>query len=482
LGFDGDKEPDIDLNFSGEYQGRAHTYAEELLGQGYVFKAGTISTIANKTAFGYVKKYLESKGLTERPAEVNRLAVGCEGIKRTTGQHPGGLMVVPKGKSIYEFTPIQRPANDQKSDVITTHFDYHSIQDNLLKLDLLGHDVPTILKLLYDFTGLNPLEVDLGDKDVISLFNGPEKLGVTEREINCKTGSLGLPEFGTGFVRQLLIDTNPASFADLVRISGLSHGTNVWLNNGQELMRQRVATSLKEIITTRDDIMLYLIFKGVAEKDAFNITEKVRRGRGVTDEEEAIMLAANVPKWYIESCRKIKYMFPKGHAVAYVMQAVRIGYYKIHHPIAFYAAAFSVRNDAFCYETMCKGQIVVRSEMRRIQALGKDATQKEEKSISMLELVNEMYARGLHFAPLNIYTACADKFIITDKGLMPPLCSVAGLGESVAQQIVEARKDGEFFSIEDLKARTKINKTVVQILKDNGVLDGIPETEQLTLF
>ncbi|MCL2854765.1 MAG: PolC-type DNA polymerase III [Defluviitaleaceae bacterium] len=467
LGFDGDKEPDIDLNFSGEYQSRAHAYAEELLGQGYVFKAGTISTIANRTAFGYVKKYLEAKNRNERTAEINRLAVGCEGIKRTTGQHPGGLMVVPKGRSIYEFTPIQRPANDQKSDVTTTHFDYHSIHENLLKLDLLGHDVPTILKLLYDYTGIDPMEVDLGDKKTISMFS--------------KATALGLPEFGTKFVRDMLGDTNPKSFADLVCVSGLSHGTDVWLNNGADLMKDK-KLSLKEIISTRDDIMLYLISKGLADKDAFNITEKVRKGRGVNEDEERLMLSCNVPKWYIESCRKIKYMFPKGHAVAYVSMAVRMAYYKIHHPLAFYAAAFSAKSDEFNYEVMCKGPDVIRNEMQRIQELGKNATTKEEKSINLLELVSEMYSRELKFAPLNIYTASEDKFIITDGGLMPPLCAVAGLGESVAQQIVEARKEGEFFSIEDLKSRTKVNKNVVQLLKDNGVLDGIPETEQLTLF
>jgi len=468
LGFDGDKEPDIDLNFSGEYQSTAHAYAEELLGEGYVFKAGTISTVANKTAFGYVKKYLEGKGRSERTAEVNRLAVGCEGIKRTTGQHPGGLMVVPKGRSIYEFTPIQRPANDQKKlDVITTHFDYHSIHENLLKLDLLGHDAPTVLKLLKDYTGIDPMEVDLGDKATIAQFS--------------KATALGLPEFGTSFVREMLGHTNPKTFADLVCISGLSHGTDVWLNNGQELMKEK-KLSLKEIISTRDDIMLYLISKGLSDKDAFNITEKVRKGRGVNDDEERLMLSYNVPKWYIESCRKIKYMFPKGHAVAYVSMAVRYAFYKIHHPMAFYAAAFSVKSDEFDYEKMCKGQIALKNEMQRIQNLGKDASAKDQKSVTLLELVGEMYSRGLQFAPLNLYTASADKFIITDDGLMPPLCAVAGLGDAVAQMIVEAREEGEFFSVDDLKTRTKVNKNVVQLLKDNGVLDGIPETEQLDLF
>ena len=481
LGFDGDKEPDIDLNFSGEYQAQAHAYAEELFGQGYVFKAGTISTIAERTAFGYVKKYLEEHRRVERAAEINRLASGCTGIKRTTGQHPGGLMVVPRGKSIYEFTPIQHPANDAGSGVTTTHFDYHSIEGRLLKLDLLGHDVPTILKLLHDMTGLDPREVDIADKDVVSLFKSPARLGVTERDIGCKTGTLGLPEFGTVFVRDMLAETLPASFAELVRISGLSHGTNVWLNNGAELIRSKTAT-LKEIIPTRDDIMVYLILKGVEKLDAFKIMENVRKGRGVTEEEEKTMLAAGVPRWYIESCRKISYMFPKGHAVAYVMMTMRIGYYKIHHPAAFYAATFSVKSDEFDYELMCKGPEIAAQEMRRINALGTEASQKDEKTMVLLELVAEMYARGLNFAKLDLYAASAHKFIITDDGLMPPLCAVAGLGATVAELIVSARREGEFFSIEDLKTRTKVNKNVVQLLKDNGVLDGLPETEQLVLF
>lgn len=482
LGFNADKDPDIDLNFSGEYQAQAHAYAEELFGEGYVFKAGTISTIAERTAYGYVKKYLEERGRMERGVEVNRLAVGCTGIKRTTGQHPGGLVLVPRGKSIYEFTPIQHPANDTASGVVTTHFDFHSLEGRLLKLDILGHDVPTIMKLLHDMTGLNPTEVDIADKDVLSLFRSPEKLGVSERDINCRTGTLGLPEFGTSFVRQMLMDTQPASFADLARISGLSHGTDVWLNNGADLVRQKVAT-LKEIPSIRDDIMTFLIMKGVEKLDAFKITEKVRKGKGVSDEEEEIMLAAKVPRWYIESCRKVQYMFPKGHAVAYVMMATRIGYYKIHYPAAFYAAIFSAKSTDFDYEKMCKGAEIIHHEMRRISAMGNEATQKDEKSMVLLELVNEMYARGLNFAKLDIYQADADKFILMEDGkLMPPLCAVPGLGSAVADLIVQARKEGEFFSIEDLKARTKVNKNVVQLLKDNGVLDGMPETEQMTFL
>jgi len=481
LGFNGDKEPDIDLNFSGEYQAEAHKYAEELFGEGYIFKAGTIGTIAERTAFGYVKKYMEERGRMERNAEINRLVSGCTGIKRTTGQHPGGLVVVPKGKSIYEFTPVQRPANDTNSDVITTHFDYHSIEGRLFKLDILGHDVPTIIKMLHDMTGTDPREVDINDAGVVSLFSSPAKLGVSEKDIGCKTGSLGLPEFGTHFVRQMLVDTKPGSFSELVRISGLSHGTNVWTNNAADLIRQKVAT-LKEIIPTRDDIMTYLIIKGVEDLAAFKIMESVRKGRGITEDEERLMRAAGVPAWYIESCKKIEYLFPKGHAVAYVMMTMRIGYFKIHYPEAFYAATFSVKSDDFDYERMCLGSEIAKQEMRRINVLGNDATQKDEKSMVLLELVNEMYARGLKFAKLDLYKASASKFLLTEDGLMPPLCAVAGLGETVADTIVEARADGEFFSIEDLKARTRVNKNVVQLLKDNGVLDGIPETEQLTLF
>jgi DNA polymerase-3 subunit alpha (Gram-positive type) len=481
LGFDGDKEPDIDLNFSGEYQAAAHKYAEELFGEGYIFKAGTIGTIAERTAFGYVRKYLEERGMAERAAEVNRLVDGCTGIKRTTGQHPGGLVVVPKSKSIYEFTPVQHPANDTEGGIITTHFDYHSIDGRLFKLDILGHDVPTIIRMLHDMTGLNPQDVDIADADVVSLFSSPAKLGVTDREIGCKTGTLGLPEFGTSFVRQMLTDTRPASFAELVRISGLSHGTDVWAGNAADLIRQKMAT-LKDIIPSRDDIMVYLIQKGVPKPDAFKIMENVRRGKGLTQEEERVMLAARVPRWYIESCRKIKYLFPKGHAVAYVMMTMRIGYYKIHHPEAFYGATFSVKSDEFDYVHMCLGPEAAKAEMRSINGKGIQATQRDEKSMVLLELVIEMYARGLKFAKLDIYRADASKFLITDEGLMPPLCAVAGLGKTVADTIVAARKDGEFFSIEDLKARTKVNKNVVQLLKDNGVLDGMPETEQLTLF
>jgi len=481
LGFDGDKEPDIDLNFSGEYQSKAHAYTEELFGEGHVFKAGTIGTLADKTAYGYTRKYADERELNLRAAEINRIKMGCTGIKKTTGQHPGGLMVVPSGRSIYEFTPVQRPANDAKSNVVTTHFDYHSISGRLLKLDILGHDVPTIIRMLHDTTDKDPQKVDLGDKKIMSLFTSPEALGVTPEDISCKTGSLGLPEFGTSFVRQMLVDTKPSSFGELVRISGLSHGTDVWFNNAQELIRNNTCT-LKDVIPTRDDIMVYLIAHGVEKIKAFTIMESVRKGKGLKPEEEQIMLESNVPEWYIDSCKKIKYMFPKGHAVAYVMMTVRIGYFKIHHPYSFYGAIFSVKSEDFNYDLMCKGRDKVKETMAQIKSLGNDASAKDKSMLTTLELVNEMYARGLKFLPLNMYEANATKFKVSSDGIMPPLSSIQGLGDTVAQNIIEERKNGEFFTIEEFKERTKATKTVIQLLKQNNILDGIPESNQLTLF
>ncbi len=481
LGFDGDKEPDIDLNFSGEYQAKAHAYTEELFGEGNVFKAGTIGTLADKTAYGFVKKYMEERGMAPSGAEVNRLKIGCTGIKRTTGQHPGGLMIVPSDCSIYDFTPVQRPANDQSSNVTTTHFDYHSISGRLLKLDILGHDVPTMIRMLADDTGVDPIKIPLGDKKVISLFTSPEALSVTEEDINCKTGSLGLPEFGTNFVRQMLLDTKPESFSDLVRISGLSHGTEVWVNNQQDLVRNGVAT-LKEIIPTRDDIMVYLIHMGVEKKAAFKIMENVRKGKGLTPEEEDVMSEAGVPDWYINACKKISYMFPKGHAVAYVMMTVRIGYFKIYHPYSFYAATFSVKTDDFDYEMMCHGKELAKKHIERINNLGKDASAKDKNLLTTLELVLEMYMRGLRFVPIDLYTAEERRFIVTKEGLMPPLCTLQGLGASVAQKIIEERKKGKFETIDDLIRRTKANKNVIELLKNNKIIDDMPENDQLTLF
>ncbi|WP_317367710.1 PolC-type DNA polymerase III [uncultured Tyzzerella sp.] len=481
LGFEGDKEPDIDLNFSGEFQAQAHQYTEELFGTGYVFKAGTIGTLADKTAYGYVKKYADERNMRISGAEINRLVEGCVGIKRTTGQHPGGLMVVPNNKSIYDFCPVQRPADDPTSNVITTHFDYHSISGRILKLDLLGHDVPTILRMLKDFTGFDPLNTPMDDKATMSLFTSPNALGVTSEDIECDTGSLGLPEFGTPFVIQMLMDTNPNSFSDLVKISGLSHGTDVWFNNAQELIKNNVAT-LKEVIPTRDDIMVYLILKGVENKLAFTIMESVRKGKGLTPEFEQAMIDKNVPDWYIESCKRIKYMFPKGHAVAYVTNAFRMGYFKINYPYAFYASLFSVKSEDFDYDLMCFGLDKVQGAIKEIQELGKGATAKEKNKLVVLELVREMYKRGLKFTKMDLYKSKGFKFDVTEEGLLPPLFCVQGLGELATQNIVDARENGEFDTIENLVERTKISKTVVEILKQNGVLQGIPDTNQLTLF
>ncbi len=482
LGFEGDKEPDIDLNFSGDYQQQAHAYTEELFGKGKVFKAGTIGTLADKTAYGFVKKYFDAREIMPHNAEIQRLTEGCTGVKRTTGQHPGGLMVVPSDHDIHEFCPIQRPANDVNSTVTTTHFDYHSISGRLLKLDLLGHDDPTVIRMLYDLTGVNPQDVPLGDPETMSLFESPKALGVTAEEINCKTGTLGIPEFGTKFVRGMLLDTKPKTFADLLRISGLSHGTDVWLGNAQNLIENGTIT-LKETISTRDSIMIYLINKGVEKKKSFKIMEKVRKGKGLTEEDIADMKASDVPDWYIESCQKIKYMFPKAHAAAYVMMAFRIAYFKINYPKAYYASYFSVRAcDDFDYSCMCKGIDVARDAIREIQAKGQEATAKDKNKQTVLEIVVEFYARGFQFCPIDLYRSDAKNFIPTEEGLLPPFSSLQGLGVTAAQSIVEGRKDGEFHTIEELKERTSLGRSLIDLLKENGILDGIPETNQLCLF
>ncbi|CDF57947.1 PolC-type DNA polymerase III [Thermobrachium celere] len=481
LGFEGDKEPDIDLNFSGEYQPIAHKYTEELFGEGHVFRAGTIGTIAEKTAYGFVKNYLEERGLKVSSAEMERLVRGCTGVKRTTGQHPGGIMVVPRDKEIYEFTPIQKPADDINSDVTTTHFDYHSISGRLLKLDILGHDDPTVLRMLQDLTGIDPKEIPLDDKNVIKLFTSTEPLGITQEDINCEVGTLGLPEFGTKFVRQMLIDTQPQNFSDLVRISGLSHGTDVWLNNAQDIIRQGLAT-LKEVICTRDDIMLYLIYSGVPPKTAFNIMERVRKGKGLRDEDIEIMKQNNVPDWYIQSCNKIKYMFPKGHAVAYVMMAVRIAYFKVYYPEAYYATYFTVRADDFDADLIVKGERAIISKIKEIEALGNNVSQKDKGLLTILEIALEMYKRGLKFIPVDLYKSDATKFLITEEGILPPFRALQGVGENAAKNIVAAREQGPFVSKEDLRIRAKVSKTVIEILDSHGCLKGLPETNQLSLF
>lgn len=482
LGFEGDKEPDIDLNFSGDNQGVIHRYTEVLFGKGYVFKAGTIGTVAEKTAYGFVKKYLDERGIIVPQAEIERLTLGCTGIKRTTGQHPGGIMVVPSDNEIYNFTPIQRPADDATSDVTTTHFDYHSISGRLLKLDILGHDDPTVLRMLQDITGVDPKSIPLNDPKVISLFTSPEALGITKEELGCEVGSYGLPEFGTKFVRQMLVDTKPQSFSDLVRISGLSHGTDVWLNNAQYFIKEGY-TTLKDCISTRDDIMVYLIYAGLEPKLAFTIMESVRKGKGLTDDFVKAMKENSVPDWYIESCRRIKYMFPKGHAVAYVMMAVRVAYFKVYYPEAYYATYFTVRGaDDFDAELICKGESAVKAKLDELYELGNKATVKDKGLITVLELSYEMYKRGFNLLKVDLYKSDATKFIIEKEGLRPPLSALQGVGVNAAKSIAEARKNGEFISKEDLRIRSKVSKTVIETMSVHGCLEGMSETNQLSLF
>ncbi|RKD34765.1 PolC-type DNA polymerase III [Thermohalobacter berrensis] len=481
LGFEGDKEPDIDLNFAGEYQPVAHKYTETLFGKGHVFRAGTIGTIAEKTAYGFVKKYFDEKKVAVNNAEINRLVKGCTGVKRTSGQHPGGLMVVPQDKEIFDFTPIQYPANDKSSGVITTHFDYHSISGRILKLDILGHDVPTIIKMLEDLTGVDPQQIPLDDKQTLKIFTSTEPLGISKEDINCEVGTLGIPEFGTKFVRQMLIDTKPNSFAGLVRISGLSHGTDVWLNNAQDLVKNGVAT-LEEVISTRDDIMLYLIYNGLNKKKSFKIMEKVRKGKGLTEEEEQYMRENNIPDWYIESCKKIKYMFPKAHAVAYTMMSFRIAYFKVYYPEAFYATYFTSKAMDFDADLITKGEETVKEKIKELESLGNNKTAKEKNLLTVLEVALEMYKRGLKFEKVDLYKSDSDKFLIGKNGIIPPLKSLQGVGENAAKSIAKERENGQFLSIEDLVNRAKVTKTVIEALKGHGCLDGMPESNQLSLF
>ena len=486
LGFNGDKEPDIDLNFSGEYQAKAHKYTEVIFGKGTTFKAGTVGTVADKTAFGYVKKYYEERGIPVSNAEVAREAKGCTGIKRTTGQHPGGIIVVPKGREIYEFTPVQHPADDPESDIITTHFDYHSIDQNLLKLDILGHDDPTVIRMLYDLTGFDPTKVPLDDKDTMSIYSSTKALGVTPEQIHSEVGTYGIPESGTKFVRGMLKDTKPTTFEELLRISGLSHGTDVWLGNAQELIDNGTAT-LSEVICTRDDIMLYLIKQGLEPNTAFKIMELVRKGKVAKEPEKwanykKIMEENNVPKWYIDSCNKIKYLFPKAHAAAYVTNAFRIAWFKVHIPKAYYCAYFSIRADAFDSDIMCHGKEKVKNEMKRIELLGQNATQKDSAMYETLEIVNEMYERGITFLPIDLYKSGATRFKMEDEGIRPPLNSIPGFGTVAAQGIEEARKDGEFMSISDLKLRAKLGKSGIEMLQNAGCLNGMSESNQMSLF
>ncbi len=482
LGFKGDKEPDIDLNFSGEYQSKAHKYTEVIFGAGQTFRAGTIGTLADKTAFGYVKNYFEERGQHKRTCEVERIALGCTGIRRSTGQHPGGIVVLPVGQDINSFTPVQHPANDMTTDTVTTHFDYHSIDHNLLKLDILGHDDPTMIRMLQDLTGVDPTEIPLDDPKVMSLFQNTEALGIKPEQISgCTRGSLGIPEFGTDFVIQMLVDTNPQTFSDLVRISGLSHGTDVWLGNAQTLIEEGKAT-ISTAICTRDDIMTYLINMGVESSLAFTIMESVRKGKGLKPDWEKAMTENNVPDWYIWSCKKIQYMFPKAHAAAYVMMAWRIAYCKVYYPLAYYAAYFSIRAKAFSYELMCLGQQHLENVMADYKKRSDTLSNKEKDSFGDMKIVQEMYARGFEFMPIDIFRAHSRNFQIIDGKLMPSLNSIDGLGERAADQIVEAAKDGPFLSKDDFRERTKVSKTIVDLLGELGLLGNIPESNQISLF
>ncbi len=502
LGFKGNKEPDIDLNFSGDYQSLAHKYTEVIFGAGQTYRAGTIGTLADKTAFGYVKNYFTERGQGKRKCEIDRIVLGCTGIRRSTGQHPGGIIVLPLGEEINTFTPVQHPANDMNTDIVTTHFDYHSIDHNLLKLDILGHDDPTMIKTLEEYISSPAMEneynetdnkfvatnIPLDDKGVISLFHDTSALGITPDDIGgCPVGCLGIPEFGTDFVIQMVVDTKPQTLSDLIRISGLSHGTDVWLNNAQELIRSGKAT-ISTAICTRDDIMTYLINKGMDSEQSFTIMERVRKGavaKGKCKEWPQFkedMKAHDVPDWYIWSCEKIKYMFPKAHAAAYVMMAYRIAYCKINFPLAYYGAYFGIRADAFSYEIMCQGKENLKRYIddynRRSDALSK----KEQDTMKDMRLVQEMYARGYEFEPMDIYQAKASKFLIVNGKLMPPLVSIEGMGDKAAEAVEEASKDGQYLSLDDFRQRTKASKTVIDYMVKLGILKGLPESNQLSLF
>lgn len=482
LGFKGDKEPDIDLNFSGEYQSKAHKYTEVIFGAGQTYRAGTVGTLADKTAYGYVKNYYEERGKRKRSCEINRIVLGCTGVRRSTGQHPGGIIVLPVGEDINSFTPVQHPANDMTTDIVTTHFDYHSIDHNLLKLDILGHDDPTMIRMLQDLTGIDPTTIPLDDPGVMSLFQNTSALGITPDDIDgCPVGSLGIPEFGTDFVIQMLLDTKPKCFSDLIRISGLGHGTDVWLGNAQTLILEGTA-DISHCICCRDDIMIYLINKGVDSALSFTIMESVRKGKGLKPEFESAMKEKDVPDWYIASCKKIKYMFPKAHAAAYVMMAWRIAYCKINYPLAYYAAFFSIRAKAFSYELMCQGMQHLKNVMADYKKREDTLSQKEQASLKDMKIVLEMYARGYDFIPIDIFSAKSRSFQIVDGKLMPSLNSIDGLGEAAADAIVEAAKDGPFLSKDDFRQRTKVSKTIVELMDSLNLLGKLPESNQISLF
>ena len=488
LGFKGNKEPDIDLNFSGDYQSKAHKYTEVIFGDGQTFRAGTIGTLADKTAFGYVKNYYEERGVHKRNCEIDRIVQGCVGVRRTTGQHPGGIIVLPLGENIYSFTPVQHPANDMTTDIITTHFDYHSIDHNLLKLDILGHDDPTMIRMLQDLTGVDPQTIPLDSPEVMSLFQNTSALGIEPEDIGgCKLGALGIPEFGTDFAMQMLIDTKPQAFSDLVRIAGLSHGTDVWLGNAQTLIQEGKAT-ISTAICTRDDIMTYLIGKGLDSEEAFTIMERVRKGAVANGkckewpEYKQDMLDHGVPDWYVWSCEKIKYMFPKAHAAAYVMMAWRIAWCKVFYPLAYYAAFFSIRATSFNYELMCQGKERLEYFMHDYERRKDTLSKKEQDTYKDMRIVQEMYARGFEFLPIDLYKAKAHHFQIIDNKLMPSISTIDGLGDKAADAVVEAAKDGKFLSRDDFRQRTKVSKTVIDLMVDLGILSDLPESNQLSLF
>ena len=495
LGFKGDKEPDIDLNFAGDYQAKAHRYTEVIFGEGHTFKAGTIGTLADKTAYGYVKNYYEERGSRKRRCEIERIVEGCTGIRRSTGQHPGGIVVLPHGHDINEFTPIQHPANDMTTDIITTHFDYHSIDHNLLKLDILGHDDPTIIRALEEYITSDALEneyneehpfvateIPLDDKGVLSLFHDTSALGVKPEDIGgCKLGCQGVPEFGTDFVIQMVQDAKPKCLADLIRISGLSHGTNVWLGNAETLIKEGKVT-ISTAICTRDDIMSYLIGMGVDSALSFSIMEFVRKGKGLKPEWEDAMREKDVPEWYLDSCKKISYMFPKAHAAAYVMMAYRIAYCKINYPLAYYAAYFGIRADAFSYELMCQGKDKLNFYMNDYKKRADILSKKEQDVLKDMKLVQEMYARGFEFLPIDIYKSKATKFQIVDGKLLPPFSSIEGMGEKAAEAVEDAAKDGKYLSLDDFRVRTKTSKTVIDFMADLGLFGNLPQSNQLSLF
>ena len=483
LGFGGDKVPDIDLNFSGEYQSRAHQYCIEMFGASHVFRAGTIGTVAEKTAYGYVKKYLAERNLTVSRAEENRLAAGCVDVRRTTGQHPGGLVVIPQENEIWDFCPVQHPADDIHTDIITTHFEYHSMEENLLKLDMLGHDDPTMIRMMEDITGINAQEIPLDDKDTMSIFITSKVLGYENDPILGVPGTVAIPEFGTSFTRGMLVDTKPTQFDTLIRLSGFSHGTDVWLGNAKDLILSGTAT-VGQAIGCRDDIMLYLIKCGMPEKRAFKIMEAVRKGRGLPEGAEEEMVAHGVPDWYIGSCKKIKYLFPKAHAAAYVMMAFRIAWFKVHYPLAFYAAYFYRRSqkDGFDAVMMTHGIETVKEHIKSISG-NPDRTAKDDDLLTTLEVCYEFYLRGFDFANIDLYHSHATKFLIEDGKLLPPFVSVSGLGETAAWDIMEGRKGKNFVSIEEFSAACpKVSKTHIENLKQAGAFGSLPDTSQMTLF